>query len=297
VKRSSISIYLSLILLIGLSPLSGCQRSLPNQSKSQKPVVAVSIDPQKTFVEAVCGELAEVIVMVPPGSSPANYEPSPKEMERFHQADLFFAIGVPTETANLLPTARTLPRLKIIQLHEETALQYPDLEIAPGQRDPHIWLSPKRAMAMVEIIAREMILQDPSSQETYEQNAQSYILELQQLDQEIRELLQAIENRQFIVFHPAFAYFAHDYDLTMHPLEQDGKEATPQRLKEMIDLARKENIKVLFYQAEISSRQAQSFAEEIGGKTLQLAPLAPNYIENLRNMATLMTEVMHYSTP
>ena len=106
-----------------------------------------------------------------------------------------------------------------------------------------------------------------------------------------------MKNRKFIVFHPAFGYLADDYHMTMYALEEEGKESTPQHLKEMIDLAKKENIKAIFYQAEISSQQAQSFAEEIGGNTIQLAPLAPNYIENLRNLVTLMAEVMSHYTP
>jgi len=289
-------IFLMIALFLGFSHLSGCQRP-PGQVEDKKPVIAVSITPQKTFVEAVCGDLAEVIVMVPPGSSPENYEPTPQEMERFNQAVFYFAIGVPTETAHIMPQAETLPNMKIIKLHEEVSAQYPDIEIAPGERDPHIWLSPKRAKTMIEIISRELSQWDSKHQETYQQNAQSYIEKLEKLDLEIQEVLSPVKNRKFIVFHPAFGYLADDYHMTMYALEEEGKESTPQHLKEMIDLAKKENIKAIFYQAEISSQQAQSFAEEIGGNTIQLAPLAPNYIENLRNLVTLMAEVMSHYTP
>jgi zinc transport system substrate-binding protein len=78
----------------------------------------------------------------------------------------------------------------------------------------------------------------------------------------------------------------------MYALEEDGKEATAQHLQEMIDLAKAENIKVIFYQDEIDSSQSEAFAEEIGGKTVQLAPLAANYIENLKSMADTMAEAM-----
>ena len=112
------------------------------------------------------------------------------------------------------------------------------------------------------------------------------------MDKQIKNALEGVKDRKFIVFHPAFGYLADDYDLQMYALEENGKEATPQRLQEMVDLAKEENIKAVFYQAEISSKQAESFAEEIGGKTVQLAPLAPDYIENLKNMVTLISEVM-----
>jgi len=256
-----------------------------------KTLVAVSIMPQKTFVEAVCGDLAEVVVMVPPGNSPANYEPTPKEMEQFSRAKLYFAIGVPTEAANIIPKAKELKDMKIIKLQEEVAKVHPEREFTPGSRDPHIWLSPKRVKTMVEVIAREMGALDEKNRDKYENNAQRYIAELDKLDKEIQNALAGVKNRKFIVFHPAFGYLADDYKLQMYSLEQEGKEATPQRLMEMTELAKKENIKAVFYQAEISGKQARSFAEEIGGKTVLLAPLAPDYIENLKNMVKVMAEV------
>ncbi|MBN2222844.1 MAG: zinc ABC transporter substrate-binding protein [Vallitaleaceae bacterium] len=246
----------------------------------------------QNFVEAVCGDLVDIVVLVPPGNSPANYEPTPQEVEHFNKSSLYFAIGVPTEAANILPKATEISTMKIVKLQEEVAKAYPDLEISQGQRDQHIWLSPKRVMIMIETIAHEMSLYDPNNKEIYESNAAAYIEELTRLDQELKESLQSVQNKKFIVFHPAFGYLADDYSLQMYALEEGGKEATPQRLEEMIDLAKEEAIKAIFYQAEISSKQAESFAEEIGGKTIQLAPLAPNYIENLSNMAALMKEVM-----
>lgn len=257
-----------------------------------KPTVAVTIVPEQTFVEAVCGDLVDVVTMVPPGSSPENYEPTPKEMEQFNNADVYFTVGVPSEEAYILPKAVDLDTLKIVSLQDDVAEVYPDREIAPGERDPHIWLSPKRVMVMVETIAREMSEIDPANKEIYAENAQAYLDELKTLDGDIQNVLANVENKKFVVFHPAFGYLADDYGLEMYALEEEGKESTPQQMQAMIDLAKEENIKVIFYQAEVSSKQAQAFAEELGGKTVQLEPLAPDYIENLRNMAELMAEVM-----
>jgi zinc transport system substrate-binding protein len=66
----------------------------PRDRRTEKPVIAVTIVPQQTFVEAVCGDLAEVITMVSPGNSPENYELTAREMERFSDAALYFSIGV-----------------------------------------------------------------------------------------------------------------------------------------------------------------------------------------------------------
>ena len=78
----------------------------------------------------------------------------------------------------------------------------------------------------------------------------------------------------------------------MFALEEEGKEATAAHMQEMIDLAKDEGIKVIFYQAEIDSRQSAAFAEELGGVTAKLEPLSGNYIENLKIMANTLAEAM-----
>ena len=269
--------------------LAGCSNEATEEAAAEKPVVAVSIVPEQTFVEAVCGDLVDIVTLVPAGSIPGNYEPTAQEMEAFGDASLYFSIGVPTEEANILPNVGDV---KVVPLEDEVAAVYEDRTFESGGRDPHIWLSPKRVIVMVEAIAREMSTLDPDNKETYEQNAADYIAQLDEVDQEIQDALEGVESKKFIVYHPAFGYIADDYGLTMYALEEDGKEATAQHLEEMVDLAKEENIKVIFYQEEIDSSQSEAFAEEIGGKTIQLSPLAADYINNLKNMAQTMAEAM-----
>jgi zinc transport system substrate-binding protein len=253
--------------------------------------IGVSIVPQKTFVEAVGQDRVNVTVLVPPGMSPASYEPSPLEMVALDEADLYFAIGVPTEATNILPSIDE-DKTELVMLHQIISETYPDREFAPGSRDPHIWLSVKRVIRMVEITRDELIALDPDHESEYRSNAAAYISDLMELDTYIEEAVEGLSNNQFIVYHPSFGYLADDYGLIMHAIEEEGKEATPQDLEDMIDLARELGIKVVFYQGEFSDEQAISFAEEIDGVTMMLAPLAPNYIENLKNMIDLMVETL-----
>ena len=256
-----------------------------------KPVIAVTIMPEETFVKAVCGDLAEVVTMVPPGNSPENYEPTAQQMEDFADASVYFTIGVPTEQANILPQAED-EGIHIVSLQDKAAGVYEERTFASGERDPHIWLSPKRVVVMVEAIAEEMGALDPDNSGIYRQNAQNYIGQLNALDAQIKEALSGVQNRKIIVYHPAFGYLCDDYGLQMFALEEEGKEATAQHLQEMIDLAKADNIKVIFYQEEIDSSQSRAFAEELGGQTVQLAPLAADYIANLTRMAQTMAEAM-----
>ena len=281
-----IGILLSLAALVFCLSAVSCTEG---QNKKEGLTVAVSVVPQKAFVEAVGGDTVNVITMIPPGKSPENYEPSPKLMASFSEADIFFSVGVPSEKAYILPIVSK--ETKTVDLAAAVDAVYPPESIGEG-RDPHIWLSPKRVTVMVELIAKELSELDPDNSDFYKANAEKYIDKLKALDTEINAALEGVENRSFIVYHPAFGYLAGDYGLTMYALEDGGHEITAARLAEMTEIAKRENIKVIFYQAEIASDQAETFAKEIGGKTMMLDPLSENYIENLSAMARIMAENM-----
>ena len=99
-------------------------------------------------------------------------------------------------------------------------------------------------------------------------------------------LLLPLAGKAFFVYHPSFGYLADDYGLDMYALEEGGKEATPQHLQKMFDLAREKGIDRVFSQAETDSRQSQAFAEQLGAKIVVLDPLAENYLENMVRLAT-----------
>ncbi|HHT93135.1 MAG TPA: zinc ABC transporter solute-binding protein [Clostridiaceae bacterium] len=278
--KKVIIVFLIVVAII----LTGCNF---DREKSEKLTVAVTIMPQQEFVRAVCGDKVDVVVLVPPGSSPETYEPTSKEIAAFHKSSIYFAIGMPIEGINILPVAENM---KVVKLHEEAAKVYEELYFEGEERDHHVWLSPKRVKVMVEAIAREMSEIDPENAEIYMTNSEKYLKELEEVDEKIKETLKDLTNRKIMVFHPAFGYFASDYELEMYSLEEEGKEATAKRLEELIDLARRENIKAIFYQSEVDASQSKAFAEEIGGKAIMLEPLAKDYIKNLEKMARLIAE-------
>ena len=280
--------YVSFMLFIlSISLLVGCNNKSEGQVSS-KQTIAVSIPPQVEFINAVAKDEYEIITMVPPGNSAENYEPSPMQMEQFSNATIYFSIGVLTEENNIIPSLNE--NTKIVNLHEK--IEYEDL-YQGDSRDPHIWLSPKRVKNMIEIIKDELTLINPQNEKVYQENADKYISEIDVVDSEIKTILNDVQTKKFIVFHPAFGYIADEYGLEMFALEEHGKEATAVNLQEMIDFAKLEEIKTIFYQSEIDSSQAEAFAEEIGGKTVKLEPLAQDYLENLRVMAKTMSESMN----
>ena len=256
-----------------------------------RPTIVVTVAPQAAFVQELAGELVNVVTVLPPGANHETFSLPPQDMERISAANLYLALGLPPERAGILPKVAELNRnLRIIDVQNEVAKTFPPRYFAPDDQDPHIWLSPKRAIAMVQLTAHELASLDPANRETYTQNSQRFIARIEAADREIRDALKPMENRTFIVYHPAFGYFAEDYNLNMVALEEEGKEADPRRMREMIDMAREKGVKIIFYQEDIDGRQSRTFAEELGGRAEKVSPMAMDYVENLKRMARTFAE-------
>ena len=307
---------LLLVIILSMLAASGCAVN----NGSEKSTIAVGIPPLAGFVEKVAGDDFTIVTLVPPGNSPANYQPTAKEMQQLSDAGIYFTLQMPTEVANILPKAADFNKdLNIIYLRDEVSLVYPLLE-AEGHShdedehdedehdedehdedehdedhdhgdltvDPHLWLSPKRAIEMVNIITRELSELNPGSKDEYEANAGAFIAELEDLDARIKVIVSNMTIKSFMMYHGAYSYFADDYGLEMITLEASGKQASASDIQEVIDHAVEEGIKVVFYQDEFDDNQAKTVAEEIGGRVEKSSPLSTNYIESLDAFAKVL---------
>ena len=159
-------------------------------------------------------------------------------------------------------------------------------------RDPHVWMSPKRVAMMVEAIRDALTAADPQNADTYRKNAEEYLQKLAEVDKKLTDVLAQAKAKSFIIMHPSMGYFADDYGLTQVSIEKEGKQATAEHLKAVIDYAKENNIKVVFYQKEFDNNQAKTIAAEIGGEVMELEPLAPNYLENLEKLSEVFTAAL-----
>ena len=154
-------------------------------------------------------------------------------------------------------------------------------------KDPHVWLSPPLVMIQARNIVQAFLAVDPDHRSVYEANYKNFINELVSLDLELRELFAGIgENSEFMVFHPAWGYFAQAYGLEQIPAEIEGKEPKPAELQYLIQYATKRGIKVVFVQPQFSHQAAQAIAKAIGGQIVVADPLAPDWVTNLRRVAS-----------
>ncbi|WP_300363447.1 zinc ABC transporter substrate-binding protein [Hydrogenimonas sp.] len=265
--------------------------------------VVVSIVPEKTFVEKIAKELADVTVMVAPGASPATYEPKPSQMKAIAKADLYFAIGVPFERAWLPRFAAQNPGMKIVDITEGIRKMPMDSHHHHGNReseignretrhslDPHVWLSPPLVKIQAKNIALALESVDPAHKDIYERNLKKFLQEIEQLDRELKKRLAPCRGSAMMVFHPSWGYFARTYGLRQIPIEIEGKEPKSKEIVRLIREAKEEGVRTLFVQPQFSKRSAEVIARSIGAKIVEADSLSADWSENLLDIAKKVCE-------
>lgn len=285
--------------------------------------VFVSVVPQKYFVQQIGKDRVNVNIMVTPGASPATYEPKPRQMADLAKATLYFSIGVPFENAWLEKIAAANPDMKVIhtdhgidkmamathhhddedhhEKHHEAEHHGEDHHDGEGHHheeghhnkahhehtglDPHIWTSPVLVKVQAKTILKALQAADPSHSKAYEANYNAFASQIDELDQDLKQTFAGKSGLKFMVFHPAWGYFAHAYDLKQVPIEIEGKDPKPAQLKALIEHAKEDGIKMIFVQPQFSTRSAELIAREIGGQVVFADPLAEDWGANLRMMA------------
>ncbi|MGM0603149.1 MAG: metal ABC transporter solute-binding protein, Zn/Mn family [Bacillota bacterium] len=281
------------IMLLTVVLLVSAASGLMAEVHSKKPTAALTIVPQKEMLNAVAEGEFNSVVMIPPGYSPANYAPTPAEIREFSEAKIYFSIGVPADIQNILPQAEEISdNIKIVKVFEAVDKKFSPRIFENDGRDPHIWLSPDRTAFMVEVMAEELANLMPEKEKFFMENADDYIQKIKEIDEYNKELLAEFKGEKILVYHPSIGYFADHYDLEMITIESHGKEPGPRQIQQIIEKARKENIKIVFYQSEIDSKKSQAIAEEIDGTVIQIDPLAENYLDNLKQMAEVFAETL-----
>ena len=250
--------------------------------------VAVSILPQRYFVKRIAGERVRVTVIVPPGYNPAVYEPTPFQMKKIEKVKIYFAIGVPFEKVWLNKFVSINRDLLIVHTDKDIKkreIVFKWMESKKRVTDPHIWLSPILVKKQARIIANALINIDPDGRELYKRNLNSFLLQIDKLDMEIKDILRGEQGRAFLVFHPCWGYFAERYGLRQIPIELQGREPSGLWLSRLIRYCRDKHIKVIFVQPQFSQKTARIIAHEIGAKLIIIDPLAEDWEQNLRHVA------------
>ncbi len=252
-----------------------------NSSDTGSRIITVSIAPFKYFVEAIAGDDFKVNVMVPAGADPHTYEPFPDQINNLRKSVAYISNGYLGFEMNWLDrfyeTNRKMKKLslgeKIDPLNSEHQHEGGHIEAA----DPHYWVSPRCALIMASSVKEFLCELNPSQKQKYETGYHDLTLKIQEVDKKARELFSGIQNRSFMIYHPNLAYMARDYGLEEIPVEFEGKEPSPSRMKELIDRARKEHLRTIFVQREFDLKNAKAIAGEINAHIVLIDPLSENW--------------------
>ena len=273
-----------------------------NNSDRQNPVITVSILPQKYFVEKIAGSKYDINVMIPPGASPATYDPEPNLLKQLNRSMAYFRIGHIGFEKNWMKKLQYVNRtMKVFDLssgidyitgeehHEEKGQDRHNI-------DPHIWLSPRKTKTIVYNIYDALKRLDPADSLIYRNNYLDFTEDIDSIDSLIIKSFKDISNKKFFIYHPALTYFAEDYNLVQISIENEGKSPSPFHMKQLINLAQEENIGTILIQEQFDVENAQILAKEIQGSIIKINPLDENWEKQILYIAYQLKEALEKDT-
>ena len=306
------------ILGILIAVLVAC--ALPGLAQAAKMQVAVGVAPVEHFAKKIGGEFIQTTLLVPAGADAHTYEPKPSQMRALSGAALYLSCGLEFEEAwegrlksanpklvfaHLDADRKKLPMPEGHEHHDhghaaagahghdhdhKAAAAHEDHD----EMDPHVWVSPAQVRQMSAAIAAAFSKADPAHASIYAANLAAFQKEIDALDAQIKALFAGVpaEKRGFLVFHPAWGYFAQDYGLTQTSIEFEGKEPSPKRLAAIVSQAKAKGARAIFVQPQMSQRTAGTIAKAVGAKLVVADPLAEDWAANLLKVAKGFREAL-----
>lgn len=289
--------YTPLLLLAIL--LSACNAQRSKNDPAEQPILTVTMEPQRYFTEAIAGNKFNVISMVPKGSSPETYDPTPSQLVALGDSKAYLRIGYigfeQTWMERLLdntPHLQVFDTSKGIDLIMDTSHNHTgNCQHGESGVEPHIWSSTTNALIIARNTYKALTQLDSQNEPYYLNRYDSLCHQIQETDSIVRQLLATPGTAHaFMIYHPALSYFARDYGLHQIAIEEGGKEPSPAHLKELINLCKAEDVRVIFVQPEFDRRNAEIIAEQTGTRVVPINPLSYNWQEELVNVAKALSE-------
>ena len=276
-----------LIYILTLFIFSACGNTT---QKSEKPILTVTLEPLRYFTEAIAGDNYEVVSMVPKGSSPESYDPTPQQLVNLSKSQAYFCIGyIGFEQAWMKKLEANCPNMKVydtskgIDLIRDKGHWHGD-HFHEGGVEPHVWNSTQNALIIADNIYQALCELDSTHQEDYQKRLDVLKQTIRQTNANVHTLLENADST-FLIYHPALSYFARDYGLKQVSIEEGGKEPSPAQLKALIETCRNENVHTIFVQQEFDQRNAQLIANELGVNIVSINPLSYDWVKEMIRIA------------
>lgn len=281
--------------------ITACNTASKSKEAGVKRVVTVTIEPQRFFLDQIAGDAFTINTLVPPGTSPETYEPSPAVMIDLGKSDLYFRVGeLGFEKVWSERLAQNNPNVTIVDCSAGIELMEGEEHghgtehagehcHAHGAADPHVWSSPQAARIFAKNMVEALVREDPDNEPLYRSGYAKLADRINAADSTIRHLLQDAPSRAFIIYHPALGYFARDYGLQQYSMEFEGKNPSPSQIRELVDLARREKINTVLIQRGFDVKNAEVIAKEIGAEVFEVDPMTYEWDKELVRIATVLS--------
>ncbi len=243
---------------------------------SGKTKIAVSIPPQKYFLEKITGDKVDVVCLLPNGADPETFEPSMSDLLNLDKCPAYLMMGnLDFEDALKGRIAENFPRTRIFDIC--SGLDAKD--------DPHLWCSVRNARVLAKNTLDAVASLDTANAEEYRENYYRLLSELDSLDKRIADKLEPLRGTAFVAWHPSLGYFASDYGLVQISLESENKEPSARLLQKAIDEAAAREAGILFIPAGTSMRQAETINKQMGLKIVVINVLDYDWEKQIERIA------------
>ena len=273
-------------LLILIALFYGCNTT---SNESDKKTIYVTIAPLRALVEEITDGDYDIEILVPKGASPETFEPTVSNLIALNDAEQIFSIGLINFEQSLVNSVKE--RDKVVNLSQ-------GIELIAGSCshcnhahthgiDPHIWTSPRALKQVVENIGLAMHRVAPDSIK-YRDNADKLLHKINRLDSLCSSNITSKGVDAIMIYHPAFTYYAKDYDIEQISVEQDGKEPSPHQLTALVEKARQHNISKLLIQPQYSKDKLRALATECGAEIVEIDPLSEDIMAEIERVTDLI---------
>ena len=272
-------IFLSVVLFFGVTLfLGGCslQNSVEDTKNSDEKIkVAASIFPIYDIAKEIAGDKIDVNLILPSGASPHTFEVSASQIKNLQNTKLFFVIGQNLDgwvedissSVSESQTVDLSSSVELQKLDENSTNHKPDEDEEDTTGfDPHYWLSSQNVYLMAEEVMKQLVVLSPENETYFLGNYNNFVNQLQTKDVEWQEKMSSLTNKNIVVFHDAWGYFADHFGLTVVGTFEPfpGQEPTPQYLKELQVAVKDYNIKALFAEPQLSQDSIKTLAKDLG---------------------------------
>lgn len=268
--------------VLGLTACSSEKVEDQTQNDDGKFKIVSTVFPGYDFAKNIAGKNAQISLLLPPGSESHSYEPSPQDIIKIQNADLFIYVGGESEdwVSRILESmdtkVKTLSMMDVVEVYEEETVEGMEQDHNESGNDEvaydeHVWTSPVNAIKISRAISDMLVETDPENAQLYSENAKVYIQKLDKLDKDFKEFFDTVDNK-LLIFGDRFPlrYFVEEYGLDYYaafPGCSSESEPSAATIAFLIDKVKEENIGTIFNIEFSNHRISDSIAEATGSKT------------------------------